>query len=360
MKIFPKVRFLFNIYKKEIYVVLLFIAVALVALFYSLSLPFTVHSDTYVTLLANKVASDPTYPDRALLLHLNFKPFLYTNLLAFLVKFFSLFTYKMILVFFTVFTTSYGTYLALRLLKFQRGVSVLVALVALLPHVIVTGAKFGVFTADDVMGSTFGLPVMWLLTAWFIRRIHDKKPLWPVLCVAGLSTYIHPPSLLFLSGVMFLLVIYSYLVNKEYKKGLKDFSYSVLSFVLTSSALLWSIFFTTKNMGLPNSGNLTVTGKEYVSAVLYRIAFDFFPNNVAYAFQFLIMNLFFIAGVLYVFYLMRKRRIEKGEVMYSTAHYSFCIIFLSFFLPFTLSYLQLFLTRQFNFPLIFQQTSVFF
>jgi hypothetical protein len=359
MKIFDKARFLFKLHKKEILIALLFIGVGLVALLYSLTLPFTVHDDTYVTLLANKVALDPTWPDRTLLLHLDFKPYLYTNLLAFLVKFFSLFTYKMIIVFFAIFTTSYAAYLALRLLRFSRLVSIVTALVALMPRVEPAGGKFGAFPADDVMGATFALPAMWLLSAWLIRRIHDKKPLWPVLAVAGLCTYIHPSSLLFFSGILLLVAIYSYVINKEYKKGLKDFFYSVLSFLLTSSALLSSVFFTMRTMSL-QSPSLVVTGKEYADAVFYRVSYDFFPSNVSYGFQFFIMNLFFLLAALYVFYIIRTKKIDKNGMLYSIVRFSLCIIFISIFLTFTVPYIQLSLTKQFGFPLIFQQTSNFF
>ncbi len=143
-----RVNNLFRTYWREIAVFLLFFLVAVVAVAYSTTLPFTIHGDTYVTLLANKVVVDPTYPDRQFLLNFDFKPYLYTNLLSFLVKYFSLFTYKLILLFFLVLGTCYFSYIAFRMLGFSRSISIIVALVALMPRNAITGGGFGVFIAD--------------------------------------------------------------------------------------------------------------------------------------------------------------------------------------------------------------------
>src|SRR6185295_1472691 len=118
---------------------------------------------------------DPSYPDRQVLLNLDFKPYLYTNIMAFSDAHFSFFESRMILLFFLVFVTGFFAYLAFRLLGFSRSVSFAVSLIALLPRLEVSGGLFGIFTSYDVVGQAFGLPILWLLTAWFIKRAFSGK-----------------------------------------------------------------------------------------------------------------------------------------------------------------------------------------
>ena len=292
--------------KKEILIFLLFFSIATASVLYSYTLPFTVHGDTYVTLLANKVAVDPSYPDRELLLSLDFKPYLYTNLLSFFVKYFSLFTYKLILLFFVVLATSYSAYLAFRMLGFTRSISVMTAIVALIPRGAITGGIFGVITADDAMGGALALPFFWLLSAWFIKRRFEKKSLWPVFFISGLVTYVHPVSLMFFSGLMFLIALFWIIKDKNYKQDLKDFFYSIIAFCLSASLLLAKILFVTKNISTVKIGEVVASTQEYVNALYLRVGWDFFPQSAYYALPFFIINIVFIITLIYVCYCIYK------------------------------------------------------
>ncbi len=346
--------------KKEVWIFLLFFCIALVSVLYSLTLPFTIHGDTYVTLLANKVALDPNYPDRELLLNLDFKPYLYTNILSFLLKYFSLFAHKFILLFFLVLGTGYFAYLALRMLGFSRSISVLTAIVALMPRGGITGGIFGVFVADDVLGNAFGITFIWLLLAWFIKRRFEKKSLWPVFFVSGLVTYIHPVSVVFFTGLMFVIALIWIIKDKNYKQDIKDFFYSIVAFCLSASLLLTKILFVTKSVASPPSELSVFSASEYVDALIYRVGWDFFPQSAVYALPFFIINLVFILALIYVCFSLYKKTIQKGSTNYFVAQFSFIIIGLSVFFWLFIPNFELWLVKNFDFPFIVQQSSRFF
>ncbi len=346
--------------KIEILVFLLFLGVTILALLYSFTLPFTIHGDTYVSLLGNKVATDPTYPDRAFLLNLDFKPYLYTNLLSITTNHFSLYTGKLIIFFFAVFGIGYGAYIGFRMLRFPRSVAILTALVALMPRGEISGGIFAAITPDDVLGSALAIPIMWLVLSWFLQRRFEKKSLWPVMLVSGLSTYMHPVSLIFFNCVLFLTILYWAIIDKNYKKDLKDFFWSIVSFSLGASFLLIKIFTVSRGVSLTKSGFATASAHEYVTALLYRIGFDFFPTSASYIVQFSIINVLFWVAVVYVYYNIRKGKIVKGSLLHFISNFSFFVIIVSVFLSFSLPALQLWLVQKFDFPYILQQTSRFF
>ena len=355
-----KIKTFFKSNKKETLVFILFFLVASVSVLYSLTLPPTVHNDTYVTLLANRVSSDPTYPDRASLLHLDYKPYLYTNVLSYLSNNFSLYTGNLILLFIAVFSTLYFTYLAFRLLGFSLSISTLVSLVSLVPRGEIAGGMFGVFTADDVLGGVFAVPVMWMIMAWLIKRRFDKKSLWPVMFVSGLFTYIHPVSMIFFNCVLFVTIIYWTILEKNYKEDIKNFLYSLVAFFLSASLLLFKIFNVFKGASLSKVGFGVATANEYAQALLYRTAFDFFPTSAGYALQFFLVNIFFLVAVVYIYSNIRKGRIVKGDKLYFISQFGFFIMILSVFLSFFLPALQLWLIQKFDFPYILEQASRFF
>lgn len=350
-----------NTHRKEMLVFLLFFSIASASVLYSLTLPLKVHGDTYVTLLANKVAADPTFPDRELLLNLDYKPYLYTNILAFFVQHFSLFTYKLILLFFVVLATLYASYFALRILGFSRRISIMTAIVALIPRVYVAGGVFGVITGDDVMGASLGIPFLWLLSAWFLKRKFDKKVLWPVFLFSGLACYVHPVSLVLFNGLMFIMMAYWWISEKNYIQGGKDFIFSVIAFCFSASFLLVKILFVTKKIGVVNDwGGIVATGKEYSEALLYRVGWDIVPGSLLYLLHFVVINFVFFIAFGYVYYCIRKKIIQKGTQQYFIAQSSFLIIGLSIFLSFFLPNTEIWLVKNYNFPYILQQSSRFF
>ena len=172
---FSSILHLIKEYKKDLFVLLFFIAISSVSVLYSLSLPYIVNGDTYIVLLATKTEADINYPDRDILQKMDFRPYLYPDILEFFTERFSLQATTYILLFILVFCTGFSAYLALRMLDFSRTVSVAVSLVALFPRASIGSEIWGVFTYGEVLGRSFGLPVLWLLTAWFIKRKYENS-----------------------------------------------------------------------------------------------------------------------------------------------------------------------------------------
>lgn len=349
---------LFTNNKKEILIFFVILFVSFLAVFYSKTLPLTTRGDTYVTLLANKAVADPTFPDRSLILNFDFKPYLYTDILAFFDTHFELFTYKLILLFILVFLISYSAYVSLRILGFSSFISILVALVSLLPRVGVGGEAWGVFTTDDVLGRNFGLPFIWLVSALFLRRKFDNKTLWPVFVLSGLASYVHPVSMIFFNGLLFL-VLFIWAV-KDKKEDIRNIGYSILAFCLSSSILLYKIFFITRDMGTSRIGDVPASTKEYFEALVYRVNWDFFPQSAIYTVHFFIINFVFFVAIGYVIWNIYNNKIDKNSLLYFISKFSLLIILLSVFLSFFIPNFELWLVKNYNFPFIIQQSSRFF
>jgi hypothetical protein len=329
---------------------------------YSTTLPFTIHGDTYVTLLANKAIHDPTFPDRAKLLNFDFKPYLYTNILDFLGNHFDLNTYKLFLLFLCVFFTGYVSYMAFRMLGFSILVSLVVSLVALFPRVTVGGEAFGVIVSDDVLGRTLGLPFLWLGVAWILKNKIQNKRLWPAFLFLGLSTYIHPVGIVLFTGIMFIVFAYWILESRFNRDILKDFAYSVGAFLAGGILLFKKILFVTNSLALDNNSFPKASSLEYYRALMYRVDWDFFPKSIIYLKHFLVINFFFWATIFIVYYLNKKYPIyEEGRNRLNIlAKFSALIVVFSVVLSLFLPNAQLYLAKNFDFPFILQQSSRFF
>jgi len=359
-KYFLQIREWIHAEKKEIFVVFFFLLVALIAVIYSRSLPFFVHPDNYVSLLANRASLDVNYPDRDMILRMDFKPYLYTNILDFFSSRFSIPTYESIVLFLMVFFAGWGAYLALRFLGFARLISIGTSLIFLMPRFGLGSSPFGVFTRNEILGRSFTLPILWLLSAWFINRKYNKKSLWPIFAVAGFATYVHPVSVIFFSGLLFLISLFFIVTEKNYRDGFKDFGISIVSFCVASLFLLVKIFSTTKYIGTVKWNSVTATGKEYSEALYYRMAFDFPPGNLVWLRNTAVVSFLFIVAGVYVYIQIRNGRILKNSSAYLVAKFSGLLIFFSIFLSLALPSFQMLMIVHYDWTLLVQQTSRFF
>ncbi len=346
--------------KKEIFVVFFFLFVAFTAMIYSRSLLFFVHPDNYVSLLANKASANVNYPDRDMIMRMDFKPYLYTNALDFFSSRFSIPTYESIMLFLMVFLAGYGAFLALRLLGFSYLISIGTSMIFLMPRYGLGSSPFGVFTRSELLGRSFALPILWLLSAWFIKRKFERKSLWPIFAIAGLATYVHPVSMIFFSGLLFLIFLSFILSDKNYREGLKDFGISIFCFCVASSFLLLKIFSTSKYIGTVKSNSIVATGKDYADALLYRMAFDFPPGNLIWLRNTAIVSCLFIFTALYIYFQIRKGTILKESMTYLICKFSALLIFLSIFLSLAIPSAQMWMIVHRDWPLLVQQTSRFF
>ena len=304
---FSSILHLIKEYKKDLFVLLFFIAISSVSVLYSLSLPYIVNGDTYIVLLATKTEADINYPDRDILQKMDFRPYLYPDILEFFTERFSLQATTYILLFILVFCTGFSAYLALRMLDFSRTVSVAVSLVALFPRASIGSEIWGVFTYGEVLGRSFGLPVLWLLTAWFIKRKYENKSLWPVFAVAGLTTYIHPVSIIFFSGILFLIQFYYLVTEKNYRQRLKDFALSIFAFSVSASFLLMKIVGSTSQIATGNSGAVSVSGQEYAESVFSRNRWDFPPASTLWLRNILVVSFIFLLAITWAYFKIYKK-----------------------------------------------------
>ncbi len=341
--------------KKEIAIISLFLGLAVVSFLYTNTLPSITPDDEYAVLIANKAASNIDYPQRDLLLNNYYHTYLYYPLIDLLTTNFKIQTYRSVLLFVYVFLTGYTAYLAFRSIKISRIIAVVVSAIALLPRLSIGSTFWGVFTNTENLGRSIAFPFMWLISAWHIRRIQDEKNLWPVFLLIGLTSYIHPVSMLFFFGLLLTVTLVYYFWNHRWIYGCKQFIQGLGVYILGAAPLLAEIFTRTKTI---SSG--LVTASEYANALKFRLYWEFPPSNLIWLKAILVISLFFVVFILISKYIMRKRNwtnspkdiiILKWSLLVSTIG-----VFYSIFLP----SIQLFAIKYFNAPLLIQQTSRFF
>ncbi|MCX6735921.1 MAG: hypothetical protein NTZ13_02460 [Candidatus Parcubacteria bacterium] len=348
-------------HKKDFVALFFFMVVAGGCVLYGFTLPFSVNGDTYVSLLANKASADISYPDREMILRNDFRPYLYPSVLQFFNDRFTPHDYTFIFLFFLVVATGFAGYVALRMLGFSRTVSFVVSLIALPPRSSIGSEIWGVFVPGDTLGRTFGLPVLWLLAAWFIKRKHEKKSLWPVFAVLGLTTYVHPVSIIFFGGMLFLIMLYQIISEKNYREGIKDFAISIVMFGIGASLLLQRIFTTTSRIASKHEGMLPVTSAEYAQAVFSRIRWDFPPASTVWLRVVFIISFVFVAGAIWAYLQICKQKPSKENTLYREIYrFAVPLIIFSAVLSIVLPSLQIWLMREYNWPLILQQGSRMF
>ena len=356
MTFFSKIIAGVKLHKKDFFVLLFFIIVGTTSVLYSLTLPFSVNGDTYVTLLANKAISDVHYPDREMILRNDFRPYLYPVTLEFLNSRFSAHDYTLILLFFLVVVTGFAGYIALRMLGFSRVISTSVSAIALFPRSCIGMELWGVIAPSDVLGRTFALPVLWLLAAWYIKRKQEKRSLWPVFAFLGLSTYIHPVSLVFFGGILFLVFLFQIIVEKNWRRGFKDFGISVAAFCAGASLLLVKIFGTTSRIASHGDG-LQVSGADYATAVYARIRWDFPPASTVWIRNVLVVSFIFLFAGAWAYFEIRKQKKKENTMYKEIFRFALPLIFFSIVISIALPALQIWLMREHNWPLIIQQAS---
>lgn len=345
--------------KKEILILLLFVAVGFLSLAFASQLPKDLSGDEVVILLSNKVAENPNFPDHDLLASVSFQSYLYPKLINFLHNNFSLETYRSILLFVYVFLTGYFSYLGLRLLKFSRKVAIAVSLIALMPRMSPGSTFFGVFTHYESLGRSLALPFIWLLAAYNIKLLLTKKKIWPMFLAAGILVYLHPVSMIFFSAILFLLSFVWIWKNESFKQALIKIIKSVVAFSVGAFFLLKEIVTTTAS-SVTKVGEVSATGVDYANALVYRMTWDFPPETILWLRHVAVVSFVFLVFIVGFLLLAKKKKIDISPIRKQIYYWSFALMFLSVFFSYLIPNLQLWLVRNYDFPFVVQQSSRIF
>ncbi|RJQ34074.1 hypothetical protein C4566_02575 [Candidatus Parcubacteria bacterium] len=349
----------FFINKKEVLVVILFLIIALFSIALATQLPKGLSGDEVVVLLSDKLRNNTDFPDANLLSSLSFDSYLYPRIISFLSANFSAETYRSFLLFIYVFFTGYCSYLALRILKFSRATAIAVAVIALMPRVSPGATFFGVFTHYENLGRSMSSPIIWLLAAYNIKFLSERKNLYWLFFVAGLLVYIHPVTMIFFSALLFIISFFWLFKDRGFKTAILNTLKSVVAFALGAFFLLKEIITTTAS-SLEDITVYSASGFEYAQALLYRMPWDFLPETILWLRQVAVISFVFILFILSVIFLAKKKKIsfsvESKKIFYWSGLLMFFSVLFSYFLP----NIQLYLVRHFDFPFIIQQSSRIF
>jgi len=346
----------FSLRCKDIYlVVLVFILVAFCSFLYTRTLPGFMPQDEYVILLANKCAVTQSFPQCDMLLNYNYGNYIYYNLIESLTNNFPIEIYRTWILFSYVFLLGLCCYFALRSIKISRAVSLVTSIVALFPRLSIGSTFFGVFTNKENLGRSIVFPLIWIIFCWHLKRLQDKKEIWPVFLVIGLGSYFHPVTMVFLAGLLLLVTLVHHFIDKEWFFGIKQFMKGLVAFCLGASSLLFEIYQRTRVI----AGGF-VSRIDYSTAIEFRLGWEFPPDNLVWFKAISVFCVFFIIVILFAIYKRNVGNIVDYIKINITARWVILVVILSTSLSILLPFIQLQAMRHLGSPLLIQQTSRIF
>jgi len=337
--------------KKYHYVVALIFALlfALAVISYKTVVYEYVDGDEVVLLESEKARRDTSYPDRDLLSTLGYSTYVYPKVLSSLNTTYSFQKCKYIVTFASVFLTVYFTYVALVMLEFSPFVAMGTSLVAVFPRAGPIDAFGGLLM---VTGRTFALPVVWLISAWYIRRRKYGKALYPVFFATGLASYIHPASFTMFFALLMVVHLCLEVWDSKYKKAMIDmFGFSV-AYAVGAFFLLMEIVKRLFIASHPIEAVSTVTVAEYVDALYTRVPFEFVMVNLAWMRHVVIVSFFFFCAAAYVLYLLRKKEILQSSMHFQIVRWSTLVMVAAFVIHIAVPGIQMYLLETFGTPYI--------
>lgn len=345
--------------KKNILAILISLVIATSAILIYDFLPKKMGGDEVVSLLVHSSSKDINYPDRELISAMSYGTYLHYNIVGSLDSHFAVESYEKFLLFVYVFLTCLGAYAALRLLKISWGTSILVSVVALIPRMSPGQTYFGVFTDKEVTGRALAVLFFWVLSALNIKFLREGKNVWPVFILTGLFVYIHPVSMIFFAALLFIINFIILLKKYKFKKALKDIFYSLLAFCLTASLLIKDII-SNVLVSLKNTDQVLYTGYQYAQALMYRMPWDFYQQQLLWLRHVGITTFIFILFIIFVILFLKKKNYEFHDKYKVLFWWSGLIISLAAFFSFFIPNTELYLVKNFDFPFIIQQSSRIF
>ena len=341
-----------------------FIAMLLITVFFvglNAFLPEVLKGDEVVTLLVDASTKDPSYPGYELFRSMEHNgTYLFNPIISFFDRTFAPLVYSKIFLSILILSTLVAAFVSLRLMGVSKQSSFVTSLIALIPRMSPGMTYFGVLTEKEVAGRSFGMPLMWLLVGVLVYRMQRGKSLWQVFLFAGLAVYMHPVSMVFMSAILFAILL-GYLVMSKppIKVAVKEFAKSLGAFLLVASALIHNIV-STVSSALPDGAVVEGGGAAFAEALAFRMPWDFIGETLRWMRHVGVVSFFFVVVILYVGYLLYKKRTVLSRAERTAALVGGAVLGIGVVASLVLPNLQLWLVATYDAPFVLQQSSRFF
>ncbi|MBP9840717.1 MAG: hypothetical protein KBC68_03755 [Candidatus Pacebacteria bacterium] len=330
---------------------------ALIGIGWSLTTPYIKSIDEQVYLTGALQAREGTLADPDMLLGYEYWPYLYPEVLFAFYEPLGHGGFKSAYLFALIMGTGLASYAALRMLYLAWVPALLYSLVALMPRAAAGTELFGAFTFREAIGREAALPLFWLASAFMLRRIIDKRSLWPVFLFIGAGIFLHPVTVtlfalasLVASGVALLLR------GMSWWRTLQELIIAGFAFMLAGSYFFGKVF----ERLAPSAAEGAVSSVAYVDAILYRNTWEFPTATLDWYVHMLIVSFVFLLVLLAYHFAPLLRRLRAR---YPFPHgrtfliWGFSLATISLTLAVIVPGLNLYAMQEWGAPYAFQQWS---
>lgn len=338
-------------------VVSVFVLIACAGVFWSLSTPYIESTDELVYLTGVLQKNEGTLPDAYMLQGYAYGPYVYPHFLEWWYESLGYESFKSLALLFFIVATGLAGYTLARLLGLPWIPSLLFSILLLIPRNSAGTEFFGVLTFHEAIGRTLALPFFLLTSGILLKRVINKKPLWPVFAVSGLLLFLHPATVMVfvavcLCGVL-LLRIYQ---QRNIQTAIREVFLSGLMFILAGSYFFIEVF-ARLSRSVVSEGVSTV---DYVQAVLFRNAWEFPEATLAWYTHMFLITAPFLLLLLASYLAPRLKTLHKKYVL---PHASVLVVWggsvalTSLFVALLLPGVNLYLMEHAGMSYVFQQWS---
>ena len=316
---YTRILLLFNIQMRPLFrnfiIVGTFALMALFGLFVSLSAPYISSGDELVYLTGTLQAKEGTLPDAYMLQGYDYSVYLYPKIMSYWYEPLGYYAFKSIYLFALVLATGLSAYTLFRFLRLPWLPSLLLSVVLLIPRFSSGTEIFGILTFREAIGRQIALPLFLVGTAFLIRRMIEKKSLWPVFGIFGFGLFLHPVTVMLFSFISLVAITMTRLFQRV--SALKVFREVIVSgavFVLSGSYFFIDVFARLAR-GVADEG---VSTDLYAQAIMFRNAWEFLPESLLFFRHMAIVSVFFVALIV-IFYSIPALRLVRAKYLFPTA-----------------------------------------
>lgn len=347
-----------SLFGRKLIVIGAFLLVAFLGIALSLSAPYSRSNDELVYLTGALQVQEQTLPDAEMLAGYDYSWYLYPQILHAWYEDLGHDGFKSVFLITLVLVTGLAAYSAFRLLWLPWIPALLLSIVSIIPRYTAGTEIFGVFTFRDAIGRACALPLFFLGTAWLIRRLIEKKSIWPIYGVFGLFMFLHPATVmifafvtLFVSGIILIFV-----VGEPLLKVIKKIIGAGLVFILTGSYFLVDVI--NRLLQSAEVQGETVITSEFIQAIAFRNTWEFPEESLNWYRHTAVVSLFFIL-LLLAFYRHPKLKEIRTKYVIPNAKIIFSwgslLMITSLVFAIIIPGTNLYFMEHHNAPYIFQQ-----
>lgn len=280
--------------KKGIIVALVFVAVGLCGVAFSMTTPHITSQDELVYLTGALQARDHDLPDAAMLQGYDYGSYLYPKMMLWAYEDLGYGTFKAVYLMVLVVAMGVAGYVLFRVLGLSALYATGMSMALLMPRFAAGLEIFGVLTFYDAIGRAMALPAVLLIAAGMIRAYRLKQPLWPWFGLCGVFMFLHPISLMLFAFISLVaLGVTTIAMERVYARAVYRVLVNGIVFVLAGGYFFIDVI----NRLSPSASSEGVTVAQYVEAVLFRNVWEFPAGTVVWVPHMLIVSAVFIGAL---------------------------------------------------------------